>query len=477
MEITDARPDVAVSRASRFPWRSVLSVLAAGLVAVLVPLVDYTGFYLESPARPPAGSRATLGALADMARAVPAYYSHRLGEGPEVVELSLTLRPEHLQRLKEERDEAMRVGVLLSSGRSWVPAALRVGEQDVAARVRLKGDLSDHWSRGRWSLRCEVAGGVSVLGLRRFSLHPPWARGFHREPLFFDGLRSQGLMAPRTDFVDFTLNGRHLGLMELEEHFAAELPAAHGRPPGVLFRLDESRLWREWVAAAERLGVRWSIDVPKPRDADDWRQAPIDPFEAGAVSASPELSRAFEAAARNFERVRSGELAPSALFEPRAWGSFLAHCEVFGATHMALWNNLRFYLDPTTGQLEPVAFDSGVTPHREHPRIDGAVAFSCLGGELDLTATLASDPKIRSALFEALARLGQELQRPPTEDSWRERELRYLSVLRREYPWLEPFDLAAVRRRATALGAVSEPSFWEHVQPTVKRDDSRQPFR
>ena len=84
------------------------------------------------------------------------------------------------------------------------------------------------------------------------------------EPVFFDLLRAEGLMAPRTDFVDFRLNGRHVGLMEVEEHFAAELPRSHGRPAGVLLRFDEDPLWRAWVGAAALMAIGAAYIWTKP---------------------------------------------------------------------------------------------------------------------------------------------------------------------------------------------------------------------
>ncbi len=465
MRISRARHSPVAWRAVGGSWRVGLAALALALAGIAAPLADYLGLYLDNPVRPPARSRATLTVLGKMAAAVPEYYRHAVGGGPEVVELAVAVRPDHLRRMSEQRAEALRVGVLFASRRDLVPATVRVGDREVAARVRLKGDLSDHWSRGRWSLRLEVKDGDRVLGLRRFSLHPPWARGFHREPMFFDWLRAEGLLAPRTSFVDFTLNGRHLGLMELEEHFAAELLAFHRRPPGLLFKLDESRLWQEWVASAQRLGVRWSISVPKPLAADDWRQARVDPFEARAVRASPSRSRDLDQITRRLAQVGDGELAPSVVFDSAPWGQSLAHCEIFGAPHMALWNNLRFYLHPDTERLEPVAFDSDVTPRRQHRPRGDVVGFSCLGGDLELTTTLVADPVIRAAFLEAIRHLDRKLHEPAAEAFFSEREARYLPVLRTEYPWLEPFDLAAARRRATARRAVSEEGFWQHVQP------------
>ena len=463
MEIRDARRSGALSRISIGP-RSWIVVLGL-VVFTLAPVTDYLRLYVDNPLRPSLRSKATLSVLAKMAAAVPAYYLDKVRSAPRIEALALSIRPDHLGKLSDQRAEALRVGVLFASRKDRVPATLQVGGHRVEVRVRLKGDLSDHWAHDRWSLRVETEDGRRVLGLRRFSLHPPWARGFHTEPLFFDWLRAEGMLAPRADFVDFTLNGRHLGLMEIEEHPSAEMLSFHGRPSGVLFKLDESRLWREWVRAARRQGVRWSPRVLKPAAADDWRFAPIDPFEGSTLRASASLSRDLDRVSRRLAGLRAGELVPSAVFDAESWGRFLAHCEIFGAPHMALWNNLRFYADPATGLIEPVAFDTAVMPERDHRLRGRVVSFSCFGGDLELTKTMMDDPVMREAFLRALRDLDHKIHSAAAAAFFREREERYLQVLRLEYPWLGSWNLAAARKRAAALRAISEKSFEDHVHP------------
>ncbi|MEM7354055.1 MAG: CotH kinase family protein, partial [Acidobacteriota bacterium] len=382
-----------------------LGSLAAVLAAsVALPLAMYFRDYLDNPLRPSVASVETWGVVWPMLRAAPAYYGDRVGGG-DVERLALRLSAKSSRRIAAKRAEAIRRGVLFASREDFVPAALEVGRRTVAVDVRLKGDLGDHWARRRWSLRVEVEDGGEVLGLRRFSLHPPWVRGFHTEPLFFDLLRSVGLIAPRTAFVELVINGRDIGLMGVEEHLASALVQAHQRPPGVLLKLDEAPLWQAWVRAAEVRGVPWSLAVPKPRVEDDWRNAPIDPFERRALRRSPERSAELARASQLLRGVAAGAIAPSAAFDAGLWGRFLAYCEVFGAPHMVLWNNLRFYFNPLSGRLEPVAFDSGVLPERDHRQLPAGASFICLGGHMEFTDTLVADPVVRDAFLKALRTL------------------------------------------------------------------------
>ena len=451
--------------------RSALALAAVSVALLAMPTASYLRLYLDNPARPSILSRQGAPPVWPMLRASAAFYRDALGGGPRIDELRLEIAPEQLRRIVEKRAEAMRVGVLFASRRDLVPAALLSDGRRVAVEVRLKGDLQDHWARRRWSLRIEVQGDETVRGLRRFSLHPPWARGFHSEPLFFDLLRAAGFVVPRADFVDFAINGRHLGLMEVEEHFTADLLRYHRRPAGVLLKLDEDRLWQAWVENAVRLGTRWSLEVPKPEEADDWRNAEIDPFQGQEIRRSEALARDLARAKELIRGVMSDRLPPSAVFDPDLWGSFLAHCEIYGAPHMVLWNNLRFYFNPASGRIEPIGFDTGVLPERERRRLPAGVSFGCLGGDLRFSDTLVGDATLRRAFLQALETLDEEVHSAALETFLRRREARYLEVLRTEYPWLQPFDLAAARRRAVALRAIDEQNFSDHVPPLTRRRD------
>ncbi|MEM7588266.1 MAG: hypothetical protein AAF560_33070 [Acidobacteriota bacterium] len=485
-------------RRGRWWWILVLAVLALAL-----PLAHYGRLYLANPLRPSLRSAETLAAAQEMLAAVPAFYRNAVGQGPRIERLELGIDPSGLRRIAEKRAEALRVGVLFASRDDLVDASLRLGEQTLGARVRLKGDLSDHWAGDRWSLRGEVTreevtgGGLTgggptgdVLGMRRFSLHAPWTRGFHREAVFFDVLRHHGVLAPRAEIVRLVLGGRDIGLMELEQHVGSGLLNGDRRR-GIFLRFDEDRLWREWVAAAERLGVSWSLEVPKPRDANDWRSAPIDAFESREIRASAELSRQLDHAAELLRSAQDGSRLPSEVFDAEGWGTFLAHCEIFGAVHMALWNNLRFFYDPATQRLHPVAFDTGVLPERERApsttaqptdtaqatntvqptdtvQATNTVQLDCVGGELAFTSTLVADPAIRTELLQALRRLDDQVHDPSFEALLRQQEPRYLAPLHTEFPWLKPFDLGAARRRAVALRGVDAEASIRRVAPATR---------
>jgi hypothetical protein len=55
-----------------------------------------------------------------------------------------------------------------------------------------------------------------------------------------------------------------------------------------------------------------------------------------------------------------GTLPASEVFDVERIGGFIAVSQFWGAWHAIRWHNLRFYLNPMTMRLEPIAFDANV---------------------------------------------------------------------------------------------------------------------
>lgn len=408
-----------------------------------VPITHYLVDFRYTPYRPLPPSRAGFQAIRDMALAVPDYYAHLLTGEPKVPAIHLNIEFKHLQKLIKKRSEALRSGVLISSDDDLVPAILSTGEEAVRVKLRLKGDILAHLSGERWSFRIEVRGGANVFGMRRFSLQAPYIRGFQREPLYFDFLRSRGILAPRHFFVDLYVNGRRIGITALEEHFSKELPESQQRREGVILKFDEGYYWE----AVSRLGGR-------PADYWNWRSTPVTAFRMGKIRESEDLSRQAESALGLLRGVVQDRIAPSGAFDAKLWGEYLAACEIWSAGHAVTFRNVRMYFNPLTFELEPIGFDaSGTFPTNIWP------GLRCQGGHYAMMDHLFTDPQIRRAFFSALKELARVMQSTEFLREVQEREREHLEVLRTEFPWLRAIDWEEMRRRAYSLLALNESNY------------------
>jgi hypothetical protein len=158
--------------------------------------------------------------------------------------LFIDINYKNYQRLAYNREIALQRRALLPDARDEVKADLRVDGATIPARVRLKGDMSPHWSHPyKWSLRVTTRGGNTLFGMKRFSLQHPRTRRFLDQWAVYRFLTFNGLIGRRYEFLDVTLNGRHLGIYALEEHLGKRLIEHNQRREGPVFRANTWFYW------------------------------------------------------------------------------------------------------------------------------------------------------------------------------------------------------------------------------------------
>lgn len=278
-----------------------------------------------------------------------AHAFHGLLSRPE--RLGIDLKQVHLDKLREQRRQALRAGILSTGEDAWVPARIRWREGTVRVKLRLKGDWTDHIDTEKWSFRVQVRGEEALFGMREFSLQHPETRNYVYEWIYHEAMRREDVLALRYDFVEVALNGRDLGVYALEEHFDKLLLEANRRREGPILKFNEETLWEDRRSHAFQ-------DEASPSDLQSWFSSPVDAFNMKRLRAEPAMLEQFHAGRRLLEAFRSGEARTSQVFDTARLARFLALSELLGATHGAgLWHNLRFYYNPLTSRLEPIAFD------------------------------------------------------------------------------------------------------------------------
>ena len=88
------------------------------------------------------------------------------------------------------------------------------------------------------------------------------------------------------------MNGKDIGLMNVEEHYSKELPESQGRKNGVIVRFDESLIWESL-----RLNKSGTIGVISNPPFDRYSTSTIKPFQASKVAKDAKLSSDMRTAA------------------------------------------------------------------------------------------------------------------------------------------------------------------------------------
>jgi hypothetical protein len=297
--------------------------------------------------------------------------------------LYIDVLPADWEKIVAKRQEALQLGILLATGGDYVPATIRLDNQEIPVELRLKGDWIDHIAHDKWSFRVRTVGENHLLGMRVFSLQDPSTRSFLNEWLFMESLRREDVLVVGYHFVRVVLNGEYKGIYALEEGFAKELFEAQQRREGLIIRYDEDLVW-EYRAHYD--------DQIIPRGVNEFYI--IDDFQSGRIEASPTLAAQRDTAIGLLRALWTGERTAATVFGLQAMGKFLALTDLWSADHGLIWHNLRYYFNPLTARLEPIAFDS-------HPLVNN----------LDNTGLPPSafyhDPHLQAAYVQALWQISQ----------------------------------------------------------------------
>ncbi|MCA8955709.1 MAG: hypothetical protein KDC87_06535 [Planctomycetes bacterium] len=423
-----------------------ITTLLLGLGALLVCSVAVLGSYswlatqtagaVESRGGQPTPSVWTnLGTL--FREALP---RQRAADAKSIPQLTFDIKFKNVRKLARKRATALGRGYLIQEEGDYVAANVRVVDgadrYEVRTRIRLKGDFTDHIEGDKWSFRVQVKGGGQILGMRVFSIQHPKVRGYLHEPIFLEHMRSEGVLAPRYRFVRVVVNGNDKGIMALEEHFAKELLESQQRRASVIVRFDEALKWRTLFM----MGQEVNFAAPYPL---------ITPFRGGEVEKSPTLQADLRRATGLLRAFLDKTLPPSRVFDPAVTARFLAVCEVWGAEHALVWNNLRFYYNPITGLLEPIAFDANLQDYAFRFISTALVSVFRLGD--NVSADWLEDPRIRAPFLRELHRIATQFRGDKVQATFRTREQQLAAIVHAEFPLIAPIPFDFYKLRAERL--------------------------
>jgi hypothetical protein len=279
---------------------------------------------------------------------------------PPVEHLVLDVKYKHYSKLAEKRAEAMASFHLEATDDDYVPAEIRYRDETLDARIRLKGDWIDHLNSKKWSFRVKLRGESTLFGMKRFSLQHPKTRNYIYEWIYHEALRREGLIALRYDFVEVTLNGDNLGIYAIEEHFEKRVVENAERLEGPIVRFDEGLMFKlqlQHRPFREIMPHEGVTNTAVSSTIDPYLAAEIDAFQSNRALEDPALLEKQTRAIQLLESFRRGDLRTSEVFDVESLARFFAVSDLLGAGHSSAWRNTRFYFNPITSLLEPIAFD------------------------------------------------------------------------------------------------------------------------
>lgn len=324
------------------------------------------------------------------------------GKLSDPVRIGIDIKYKDHQRLAYERQLALQRGIIETTDDSYVPAKVVHDGRTSKAKIRLKGDYPDHLEGNKWSLRVKIKGDDALMGMKQFSIQSPRRSGWVNEWIMHELLRHEGLIALRYDYVNVTINGKDMGIYALEESFGKELLAHNQRREGPILKFDESA-----EINSKKLGPSERIS-----QTDVFYLADIISFNTTDTYTDETLRREFLVGRQLLSEFRAGKKLASEVFDVDRAARLFALVDILQAQHAVRWKNIRFYFNPVTHRIEPIAYNAygpglglpGLQMLTYHSWVKKALHVTQVSEWLGL---FFADDAFRQTYFQELARLGQ----------------------------------------------------------------------
>ncbi|NQY74464.1 MAG: CotH kinase family protein, partial [Candidatus Margulisbacteria bacterium] len=143
-----------------------------------------------------------------------------------------------VKTIQQKRNKIMKRGYVTQSDREYVNGTLTFKGKEYNIKLRLKGDVLDHFNSKQWSYRIKVKKDA-LLGMKAFSIQSAYHRSFIYEWVFHHVLRKEGLLGLRIGFVNVVINGKNFGIYNYEEHFGKNVIENNHHREGFILAFDE----------------------------------------------------------------------------------------------------------------------------------------------------------------------------------------------------------------------------------------------
>ncbi|MCB0760111.1 MAG: right-handed parallel beta-helix repeat-containing protein [Flavobacteriales bacterium] len=245
-------------------------------------------------------------------------------------------------KLHRKLNQAMESGGLTSNDEDWVRGFIIEDSDTIYIEFRLRGDAVDSLDFERMSFRINTRNKKSFHDVRSFSIFPAHSRNFGDEWIAHQLLDQEDILTTRYGFFPLTVNGESWGMYAWEEHFDKQLVESRKRREGPIIKLDDN-------IAIELASAKWEDDQLI-------EHAAIVPFKSGKLASNEVLLNQFLDGQRLVKQFREGETSLSEIFDVQRLARLYALTDVMGSRRSVNWTNQRYYFNPISARLEPVAY-------------------------------------------------------------------------------------------------------------------------
>jgi hypothetical protein len=276
-----------------------------------------------------------------------------LGASPE--QIMIDIKHKDYEQLAAWRQQALERGQITSDLKESVPATIRYRDKQLKAKVRLKGEWTDHLAFNKWSFRINVSGEDTLFGMKSFSIQHPRTRSYIYEWIYHTALRREDIPAQRYQFIAVTVNGRHQGVFALEENFTKQLIESNQRREGVILRFNGDFRYQPFSHEPGVTQTTADTGIAAQESSN------IQLYDEEKIAEDPNLHKQFLVAHNLLQAFRAGRLPTHKVFDADKLAMYFAVSELTGGTFAAYdWSDMRLLYNPVTSLLEPIGVEGNV---------------------------------------------------------------------------------------------------------------------
>ncbi|MCW3102608.1 MAG: hypothetical protein JWO09_1048 [Bacteroidetes bacterium] len=266
--------------------------------------------------------------------------------------LSIEIKDKDYKKLQKNREQALERGVIINDmDGDYVPATIGYNGKKIDVKLRLKGHMTDHLQDDKWSFRIKVKEkDETFMGMKRFSIQHPGTRGYVYEWIYHELMKREDVMALRYKFISVSVNGRDWGIYAVEENFENELVENNKRLKGPVLRFNPDLYWVK--------RYNGMTGANSAAEFASYYSANPEAYREDKVLEDPVQKNYYLKAIALIEGLRSRKVSVDEAFDIPRLARFHAVIDLVGGVHSIDWSDIKYYYNPVTEKLEPVAYES-----------------------------------------------------------------------------------------------------------------------
>jgi len=278
-------------------------------------------------------------------------------KGCQYEEIKIHINFNNFSKIKEDRSRAKKSNVLITPKK--VTAIIIHKNKEFRAKVRLKGDLSNHWELNKqWSLRIELKDGKSINGMKEFSITKLKERAFPENLIIGKQFSRMGLISPNFKIYKTSVNGSNWGLMIAEEQFSNVFLENRKLKENLIFKLTNDVDFKISKLRTILANEKKNFLLKKQGKIE------VDIYNKKKINNEHYL-RNHESLVKSINLILNSEYKEKEkliflkeFFNVEKFGKLLANVIFYNSFHSIYPNNLRFYLNPYNLKIEPIPTDN-----------------------------------------------------------------------------------------------------------------------